>query len=36
MFNLKVRVPDLNLVDASDEETDVDVDICENIHYGFV
>ena len=27
MFNFKVRVLDLNLVDASDEEIGIDVDI---------
>ena len=29
MFNFKVRVLDLNVVDASNEETHVDVDMCE-------
>ena len=35
MSSFKVRVLDLNLVDASDEQTDIDVHI-ENIYYSFV
>ena len=35
MFNLRVRVLDLNLVGASDEETDIAFDI-RNIYYNFL